>query len=154
MTAVSGSQPGSSGGGTSETAIAGSRARKTAARANMVRASSRRVVLTIRPGTKLAIDRRSEVDIYRERWRVEHAAMNKPLAWIAGTIGCAALVGEASGAPASEQCCAVMELRQYVTKPGRRDDLIALVDRHFLEGQEAHAMRIVGQFRNPQAPDR
>src|SRR5688572_9702203 len=131
MTAVSGSQPGASGGGTSETAIAGSRAIKTAARANMVRASSRRVVLTIRPGTKLAIDRRSEVDIYRARRRVEHAAMNEPLAWmLAGTIGCAALGAEAIGAPAAEQCCAVMELRQYVTKPGRRDDLIALVDRH------------------------
>ncbi len=81
--------------------------------------------------------------------------MNEPLAWmLAGTIGCAALGAEAIGAPAAEQCCAVMELRQYVTKPGRRDDLIALVDRHFLEGQEVHAMRIVGQFRNPQAPDR
>ena len=81
--------------------------------------------------------------------------MKKPWAWmLAGTIGCAALGGQAGRAPEAEPCCAVLELRQYLTKPGRRDDLIALVDERLLEGQEVHAMRVVGQFRNPRAPDR
>ncbi|HEU4531479.1 MAG TPA: NIPSNAP family protein [Steroidobacteraceae bacterium] len=93
--------------------------------------------------------------IYRTRLGVEHAAMDKPLAWmLAGTIGCVAMGGPTDSEPSAEQCCSVLELRQYLTKPGRRDDLIALVDDHLLEGQEAHAMRVVGQFRNPRAPDR
>lgn len=43
--------------------------------------------------------------------------------------------------------CSVVELRQYTLKPGRRDELIALFERHFLEGQEQYGMQILGQFR-------
>lgn len=45
--------------------------------------------------------------------------------------------------------CSVYELRQYTLHPGRRDELITLFDREFLEGQEAQGMRIIGQFRVP-----
>ena len=38
-------------------------------------------------------------------------------------------------------------------KPGRRDDLIALFEEHFIERQEAEGMRIIGQFRNRNNPD-
>jgi hypothetical protein len=58
--------------------------------------------------------------------------------------------------PASSQrdCCAVLELRQYTLKPGQRDVLIALFDRHFIESQEAVGMTIVGQFRDRRRSDR
>lgn len=50
--------------------------------------------------------------------------------------------------------CAVIELRQYAMHPGRRDDLITLFDQHFVEGQEQHGMRVIGQFRDRNDPDR
>jgi hypothetical protein len=52
------------------------------------------------------------------------------------------------------RCCAVLELRQYTLKPGRRDALIDLFDRHFIESQEALDMSVVGQFRDRRRPDR
>lgn len=45
-------------------------------------------------------------------------------------------------------CCPVLELRQYTLKPERRDALINLFDRHFVESQEAVGMTVVGQFRD------
>lgn len=65
-------------------------------------------------------------------------------------------VGQAPtpSAAADETCCPVVELRQYAMKPGRRDDLIALFDARFVESQEQHGMRIVGQFRQTGQPDR
>jgi quinol monooxygenase YgiN len=48
----------------------------------------------------------------------------------------------------------VVELRQYTLHPGKRDVLIDLFDRYFVEGQEELGMRVVGQFRNLDHPDR
>ena len=59
----------------------------------------------------------------------------------------------ADGSTAS-RCCPVIELRQYTLKPGQRDVLIDLFDRHFVESQEAAGMTIVGQFRDRRRPDR
>jgi hypothetical protein len=50
--------------------------------------------------------------------------------------------------------CAIVELRQYTLHPGRRDDLIDLFDREFIEPQEELGMRILGQFRVIDDPDR
>jgi quinol monooxygenase YgiN len=47
---------------------------------------------------------------------------------------------------------AVIELRQYRMKPGRRDDLIDLFEREFIESQEALGMSLLGQFRDLDAP--
>ncbi|TIP30424.1 MAG: NIPSNAP family protein [Mesorhizobium sp.] len=47
----------------------------------------------------------------------------------------------------------VVELRQYTLKPGRRDTLIDIFDRHLIEGQEATGMTIIGQFRDLDRPD-
>ncbi|UCI06184.1 NIPSNAP family protein [Mesorhizobium sp. B1-1-8] len=47
----------------------------------------------------------------------------------------------------------VVELRQYTLKPGRRETLIALFDREFIESQEATGMTIIGQFRDRDRPD-
>jgi NIPSNAP len=45
-------------------------------------------------------------------------------------------------------CCPVVELRQYTLHPGKRDVLIDLFDREFVESQEALGMKIIGQFRD------
>ena len=48
----------------------------------------------------------------------------------------------------------VVELRQYTLRPGKRDVLIELFDREFVETQEAEGMAILGQFRDMDRPDR
>ena len=47
----------------------------------------------------------------------------------------------------------IVELRQYTLHPGKRDTLIELFDREFVETQEAVGMQIIGQFRNLDDPD-
>ena len=56
--------------------------------------------------------------------------------------------------PAGRRCCPVVELRQYTLAPGRREDLIAVFDRHLVEPQEALGMTVIGQFRDRHRPDR
>ena len=48
----------------------------------------------------------------------------------------------------------VVELRQYTLKPGMRDRLIDLFEREFIESQEDVGCRLIGQFRDLDAPDR
>jgi len=50
--------------------------------------------------------------------------------------------------------CPIVELRQYTLHPGRRDVLIDLFDREFVESQEAAGMTVLGQFRDLDDPDR
>jgi NIPSNAP len=50
--------------------------------------------------------------------------------------------------------CAIVELRQYKLHPGKRDVLISLFDREFVETQEAVGMTVMGQFRDLDDPDR
>jgi hypothetical protein len=57
----------------------------------------------------------------------------------------------APAAPAAE-CCAVLELRQYITYPGTRDTLITLFEQRFIESQEAVGIKVVGQFRDLNDP--
>ncbi|MFN3438270.1 MAG: NIPSNAP family protein [Acidovorax sp.] len=47
----------------------------------------------------------------------------------------------------------IVELRQYTLHPQQRDVLIDLFDREFIETQEAHGMRVLGQFRDLDRPD-
>jgi len=54
----------------------------------------------------------------------------------------------------SPLCCPVVELRQYTLQPGKRDVLIDLFDREFVETQEAVGVKIIGQFRDLDHPDR
>lgn len=49
---------------------------------------------------------------------------------------------------------AVIELRQYTLRPRRRDELIELFDREFVETQEDAGMTVLGQFRDLDDPDR
>jgi len=48
----------------------------------------------------------------------------------------------------------VLELRQYTLHPGRRDDLIALFEREFIEPQEAVGAHVLATFRDLDHPDR
>ncbi len=53
-----------------------------------------------------------------------------------------------------QSCCAVIELRQYTLHPGKRDELIELFDRAFVESQEATGLTVIAQFRDLDRPDR
>lgn len=69
-------------------------------------------------------------------------------------IGLATASTAAAGGDAAAACCAVIELRQYTLHPHKRDVLIDLFEREFIEGQELHGMRLIGQFRDLGNPDR
>ena len=56
--------------------------------------------------------------------------------------------------PPLEPCCPIVELRQYTLHPGKRDVLIDLFDREFVESQEALGMKVIGQFRDLDNPNR
>jgi quinol monooxygenase YgiN len=47
----------------------------------------------------------------------------------------------------------VLELRRYTLHPGRRDELIALFEREFVEPQEALGAHLFGLFRTSASPD-
>lgn len=49
---------------------------------------------------------------------------------------------------------AVVELRQYTLHPGRRDALITLFERQFVESQQAAGVILIGLFRDLDDPDR
>ncbi len=48
----------------------------------------------------------------------------------------------------------IFELRQYTLHPGRRDELIELFEREFVESQEAVGITLIGLFRDAGRPDR
>jgi hypothetical protein len=51
-------------------------------------------------------------------------------------------------------CCPAVELRQYTLHPGKRDVLIDLFDRKFVETQEEVGIKIIGQFQDLDHQDR
>src|SRR5882724_13422341 len=53
-----------------------------------------------------------------------------------------------------QTCCPIIELRHYTLHPGKRDVLIDLFDREFVETQEAVGVKAIGQFRDLDHPDR
>src|SRR5881398_2644103 len=57
-------------------------------------------------------------------------------------------------AQSSQFCCPIVELRQYTLHPGKRDVLIDLFEREFIETQEAVGIKVIGQFRDVDDPDR
>ncbi len=48
----------------------------------------------------------------------------------------------------------IVELRQYTLHPGKREALIAMFEREFIETQEAVGMHVIGQFRDLDDPNR
>ena len=53
-----------------------------------------------------------------------------------------------------QTCCQIVELRQYRLQAGKRDTLVDLFDREFIESQEAAGISVIGQFRDLDDPDR
>ena len=53
-----------------------------------------------------------------------------------------------------ETGCPIVELRQYLHHPERREEFIALFDDYFVEEQERYGLFIPGQFRDRTDPDR
>jgi len=47
----------------------------------------------------------------------------------------------------------ILELRTYALHPGRRDDLIKLFEREFIESQEAVGIQVIGQFNDLDDPN-
>ncbi|MEV6299141.1 NIPSNAP family protein [Actinoplanes sp. NPDC051861] len=47
----------------------------------------------------------------------------------------------------------IVELRRYTLHPGRRDELIELFEREFVESQEELGMAVLGRFRDLDRPD-
>jgi NIPSNAP len=47
----------------------------------------------------------------------------------------------------------LVELRRYTLHPGRRDELIELFDREFVDTQEAVGIQVIGQFYDLDNPD-
>lgn len=68
-------------------------------------------------------------------------------------LACALSVLPLVGAYAQD-CCPVVELRQYTLYPGKRDELITLFEQRFIESQEATGMRIAATFRDLADPNR
>ena len=56
--------------------------------------------------------------------------------------------------PAVARALSVLELRQYTLHPGRRDELVALFEREFVETQEDAGIRLLATFRDLDDPDR
>lgn len=54
----------------------------------------------------------------------------------------------------SRETSSIIELRQYTLQPGKRDILIDIFEREFLEAQESAGIEIIGQFRDLDNPDR
>jgi hypothetical protein len=48
----------------------------------------------------------------------------------------------------------IIEFRQYTLHPGKRDVLIELFEREFIEAQEDAGMTVLGSFRDLERPDR
>ncbi len=59
-----------------------------------------------------------------------------------------------AAASATANADTIFELRQYTLHPGQRDILVDVFDDNFVEGQEAEGMRIIGQYRDLDDPDR
>lgn len=59
-----------------------------------------------------------------------------------------------SAAAAETSWSPIVELRQYTLHTGKRDVLIDLFEREFIESQEVLGMRVIGQFRDLDDPDR
>jgi hypothetical protein len=72
-----------------------------------------------------------------------------PLLLLAGGLVARAAAQEAPPTPHP-----VLELRQYKIVPGKRDPFIDLFEHQFIESQEALGMRLVGQFRDADDPNR
>jgi len=100
--------------------------------------------------------------IYRKRLTMDRCIQSKvsvlrTLEFLVATVPFAAQAFAMENPDAQmslENCCPIVELRQYTLHPGQRDVLIDLFDREFIESQEAFGMKVIGQFRDLINPNR
>jgi quinol monooxygenase YgiN len=100
---------------------------------------------------------RTCIDACGERSRIRLRPRVARLLRALGLIAAASATGttSADAAPSvAGDTQAVVELRQYTLHPGRRDTLIDLFEQHFIESQEQTGLRVIGQFRDLDDPDR
>jgi quinol monooxygenase YgiN len=82
------------------------------------------------------------------------------VAWVLRALGLISAAAPALGQSAEPHVAAgdasqaVVELRQYTLHPGQRDTLIEIFEQNFIESQEATGLRVLGQFRDLDNPDR
>jgi quinol monooxygenase YgiN len=83
-------------------------------------------------------------------------SIRRTLKFIVATVPFAAqaFAMENPDAQPPQTCCPIVELRQYTLHLGKRDVLIDLFDREFVESQEALGMKVIGQFRDLDNPNR
>jgi len=63
------------------------------------------------------------------------------------------IIDQSRNDPNTTMWCPIVEFRQYALHPGRREDLIQLFDREFIEPQEAVGLTVMGQFRDIDDPN-
>ncbi len=68
--------------------------------------------------------------------------------------GLAAIAAPAAAATTPALDWPIVELRQYTLRGGRRDELIALFEREFVETQDAVGAHVLATFRDRDDPDR
>ena len=78
--------------------------------------------------------------------------MLKSLLLISALAGADAVGATSQVAPLSP-CCEIIELRQYLLHPDRRDAFIPFFEREFIETQEVVGNTVIGQFRDLDNPD-
>lgn len=101
------------------------------------------------------LHRSTRDDARRERSRVRLRPGVARLLRALGLIASAATTGATSAhAIDAGDSQAVVELRQYTLHPGQRDTLIDLFEQQFIESQEQAGLRVIGQFRDLDNPDR
>ena len=92
-----------------------------------------------------------------DRWIISKMPILRALKFLVATVPFAAQTFAMQNPDAQlslETCCPIVELRQYTLHPGQRDVLIEFFDREFVESQEALGMKVIGQFRDLDNPNR
>ena len=77
-----------------------------------------------------------------------------PMSLDLAAVGLAAFGVASPGAGLAEPSFPIVELRQYTLHDGRRDELIALFEREFIQSQEALGMKVMGTFTDLDHPNR
>lgn len=72
----------------------------------------------------------------------------------AGVFNLAVLPSFAKALPMTTSCLSILELRQYTLKKGRRDELISLFEREFVEPLNEAGAYVLGTYRDLDDPDR
>src|SRR5947207_2217956 len=93
---------------------------------------------------------RSFLDSAKARYTLSESTLNLGTMEITDSTNSS----EGTSAKRDQTCCPIVELRQYTLHPEKRDFLIDLFDREFIESQEILGMYVIGQFRDLDNPNR